>query len=488
MSAIQLLITNGGLDALVNAQSGSTEAIRITHVGITSTAFTMAPTIEVVPGELKRLGTISGISASETIVHMTAQDSSADIYELYGLGFYLADGTLFAVYSQLTPIFRKVEIASFLLAMDVAFANGGTEGIEFGDATFLIPPATETLKGVAEVATTEEAGERTDHSRMITPRTLGEQLAVERLESDADLSALADAFNALMNALLARTITGNGLVTGGGDLSASRVLQVLAASEADIRAGTATDRAATPKALADTFGVDISGLAELAAALGAAIAAIAARTITGAGLVTGGGDLSASRVLQVLAASDADIRTGTATDLAATPKALADTFGIDIAELLARTITGAGLVTGGGDLSASRVLQVLAASTADVLAGTATDRAVTPASLAAALSSLGSWSASPPYFRIAGTPIIVQIGEHRGFYATEQAVSITLPVTFPTACIYVGPIGYLSAATNLRDMFVQMLERSPSGFNVYIQASDDSDNRLDGFDYIAIGY
>ena len=368
MSAVQLLITTAGLDALVNAQGGNTEAIRVTSVGLTQTPFTMAPTIEALPGEMKRLETISGKSVSDTIVHMTAQDNSTDVYDLHGFGLYLADGTLFAIFSQITPIFRKVSIASLMLAMDIAFANGDTGSIEFGDTSFLLPPATETVKGVAEVATPEEAAARADHGRFITPLTLGQQLVAERSESDADISALAEAFNALINALMARTITGAGLVTGGGDLLASRVLQVLAASATDIRTGTATDRAATPKALADTFGVDI--------------AALLARAVTGGGLVTGGGNLSADRVLQVLAASAADIRTGTAVDRAATPKALADTFGADIAALLARAVTGGGLVTGGGTLSADRVLQVLAASAADIRSGTAVDRAATPKALA----------------------------------------------------------------------------------------------------------
>ena len=47
------------------------------------------------------------------------------------------------------------------------------------------------------------------------------------------------------------------------------------------------------------------------------------------------------------------------------------------------------MVTGGGDLSNSRVLSVLAASAADVIAGTATDRAITPGALGPIVKSLG---------------------------------------------------------------------------------------------------
>lgn len=357
---LQMMITQSGLDALVNAQNGSTDPIMVASVGITPATFVMAPTITSLPGETKRLTAVSGQSSGENVIHMTAQDASEDVYALRGIGLYLADETLFAIYGQATPIFEKVSIAAFLLALDIAFVNGVAGDIIFGDAIFLLPPASETVKGVAEIADDAEADAGADDSRIMSPvkvkRVLDALRAALTAEKDADLDALAGGFDAI------------------------------------------------------------------------------------------------------------------------------------IAALIARTITGSGLVSGGGDLSASRTLSVLAASTGDVVAGTATDRAVTPASLADGLQSLGSWSASPPYFRVAGTPIVVQIGEHRGLYTLELPVSITLPFSFPNACLYVGPIGYISADASLRDMFVQMRERSQSGFSVYIQGPDGTDNRLDGFDWIAIGY
>lgn len=54
----------------------------------------------------------------------------------------------------------------------------------------------------------------------------------------------------------------------------------------------------------------------------------------------------------------------------------------------ATAVSGAGLVTGGGDLSASRTLTVAAATAGDVTAGTATDKAVTPAAVRPALDAL----------------------------------------------------------------------------------------------------
>lgn len=300
MDPVQFMVTTAGLNALVDASGGGTDPIQIASVGLTQSAFVAAPTLTALPGEFKRINAVSGAAVSDTIIHMTAQDSSEDIYALRGLGLYLSDGTLFAVYGQATPIFQKVSIAFFLMALDIAFSNGAAGDIVFGDASFLFPPATETVQGVAELATPAEAAARTDHERIITPLTLGQQLLVERGETDADLTALADGFNALLTALIARTITGGGLVTGGGNLGANRILSVLAATAADVAAGLAADRAVTPASL--------SGLTD--------------RTITGSGLVTGGGNLKDSRVLNVQAASAADVLAGNAADRAVTPAAL----------------------------------------------------------------------------------------------------------------------------------------------------------------------
>ncbi|MEJ7933656.1 hypothetical protein WG907_05195 [Sphingobium sp. AN558] len=249
MTPIQFMLTVTGLNALIEAQGGGSNPAQITQVGLTQSAFIMAPTVSALPGEFKRLTSVSGLAVDDTTIHMTAQDHSDDIYALRGLGLYLADGTLFAVYSQPTPLFNKASVAFFLLALDVAFSNGVSTDIVFGNSTFLMPPASETVKGVGEIATADEAAAGTDHGRIITPHTLKQLLDALRDATDADLLALANGFDTMFAGLLARTITGAGLATGGGNLTASRVLTVNAASAGDVAAGTATDRAVTPAAL-----------------------------------------------------------------------------------------------------------------------------------------------------------------------------------------------------------------------------------------------
>ena len=260
---IDLVVTNAGLDALVNAQNGNTEAVQVTQIGLTSQAFDPAPTLSAIPGEFKRIGSVAGQVVAADMIHMTAQDNSADTYDLRGIGLYLSDGTLFAAYGQADPIFTKVSIALFLLALNVRFSGNIAEAINFGDASFLNPPATEMVRGVAELATQAEVDAGEDDERIITPKKMAQRLVPvllaltdeiqARIAGDgAEANARANADNALqalIDALIARTITGAGLVTGGGNLAASRVLQVASATAAQVRTGTNNASAITPAAL-----------------------------------------------------------------------------------------------------------------------------------------------------------------------------------------------------------------------------------------------
>ena len=260
---IDLVVTNAGLDALVNAQNGSIEAVQVTQIGLTSQAFDAAPTLTVVPGEFKRIGSVAGQVVAADTIHMTAQDVSADTYDLRGIGLYLSDGTLFATYGQPDPIFSKVSIALFLLALNVRFSGDIAGAIDFGDASFLNPPATETVRGVAELATQAEADAGEDDERIVTPLKLAQRLVPvlqalddeiqaridgDGAEADARAGAVSD-LQSLIEELRAITVTGGGLVSGGGNLTANRVLRVAAATAAQVRAGTDNTTAITPAAL-----------------------------------------------------------------------------------------------------------------------------------------------------------------------------------------------------------------------------------------------
>lgn len=167
---MRLKITDAGFARLVNPPNTGTNAVLITQIGLTSTAFTPSAGLTALPGEIKRVASFGGQAVGDDTVHVTIRDDSATAYTLRGFGLYLADGTLFATYGQADPIMEKSAASMLLLATDTRFAEVDTALIQFGDAGFIYPPATTEVVGVVELATSTEAEDATDTQRAVTPR------------------------------------------------------------------------------------------------------------------------------------------------------------------------------------------------------------------------------------------------------------------------------------------------------------------------------
>lgn len=167
MSAIFLSLTSAGL-AAVQAASG-TDPVVISEVGLTNTPFDVAPTLTALPGEFKRIEAVSGIAAADNVTHMTAYDTSADVWTATGLGLWLEDGTLFAAYSSPDPIQSKASMAFALISFDIAFNADIAGSISFGDPVFTNPPATEEMRGLVQLANEVEALAGTDALKALTP-------------------------------------------------------------------------------------------------------------------------------------------------------------------------------------------------------------------------------------------------------------------------------------------------------------------------------
>jgi hypothetical protein len=307
MAALSIKLTNAGL-AAVQAASGSSATV-VAGVGLSATPFDFAPTLTALPGEFKRLDAVAGVAAAPNITHLTVYDTSAEVWSATSFGLFLSDGTLLAVYGGTEPVMNKAGVAFALLACDIAFEADLAANIAFGDAVFFYPPATLTMRGVAELATQAEVDAGTDDQRIVTPAKLATRLSGLLTPITTAIDSIATALATF--ALKSTSIGGGGLVTGGGDLSANRTLTVTEATAAEIDAGTAADKAVTPRRLRPVLDN-----------IGSAMDALRGRTITGGGLVTGGGDLSASRILTVTEASAADITAGAAADKVVTPRRL----------------------------------------------------------------------------------------------------------------------------------------------------------------------
>ena len=251
---LTLQLTNAGLDAIVDAGGGGTDDVFITQIGLTEVAFAQAPTLTAIPGEFKRLDTLAGQEVAPNVIHMTGYDTSADVYDVRGFGLYLDDGTLFATHSAADPVLSKAELAFGLFSLDVAFSDDVAGAFSFGDNVFLYPPATETVRGVARLATQARvdagADGADDAETIVTPKTLRARLSgfwdavtaaiIAAVAGEAGLRANADA------ALGAKTVTGIGLVTGGGPLSGNPVLGVTAATLPQLLAEDSNTLAITP--------------------------------------------------------------------------------------------------------------------------------------------------------------------------------------------------------------------------------------------------
>lgn len=171
MAGLLMTITDAGLDALVDAEGGGSDDIVIDALGLTNQIFAQAPTLTALPGQFKQLATISGEAVSDNIVHLTAYDQSADVYDVTGFGLFLDDGTLFAVYSSdADPVLSKAELAFALFSQDISFENSNAANITFGTSIFSYPPASKTKKGVAELADGGEADTGSDDLRIMTPK------------------------------------------------------------------------------------------------------------------------------------------------------------------------------------------------------------------------------------------------------------------------------------------------------------------------------
>jgi microcystin-dependent protein len=220
-AALKLTITTAGRSALVNANKNGTNAVVISQVGVTQKAFTPDTGMTTMPAELKRLSTISGGATDASTMHVTIRDNSADQYSLLGLGLYLADGTLFAVYSQPTLIGQKSPQASLLIALDVKFTDIDAASLQFGDTNFQLNVATTDTVGVVRLALNSDAIAGTDAAKAMTPASTKAALD-DRLGANAPtafvktLLALATAANfrnalAIKSAALSDAGTGNGL-------------------------------------------------------------------------------------------------------------------------------------------------------------------------------------------------------------------------------------------------------------------------------------
>lgn len=125
-----------------------------------------------------------------------------------------------------------------------------------------------------------------------------------------------------------------------------------------------------------------------------------------------------------------------------------------------RTLTAAGLITGGGDLAANRSFTVTKASAAEVLAGVRDDVAITPLGLQGGAGA--QLLAGTGYKTIFG--LLFQWGT--ATIAANGSTNVNLPTTFPSQCVF-GDFAGGSQGTPDQDNNPEVVGLSASALTVF---------------------
>jgi hypothetical protein len=313
---IEFILTAAGKAAIVNAANTGTNPVVIDRVGVGSASWSPTAAATALQTEIKKISTIGGAAVADDTIHITASDTSSDVYTVREIGLFLADGTLLAVYSQSAAIITKGADTVALIAADLVITGLPAGSVTVGDVTFDYPQATETVKGVAEIATTAESQAGTDDTRMLTPKKLQDVTATTTRSGVVELATSAET---ITGTDAVRAVTPAGLAARTATVDRRGIVEL--ATNAETEAGTDTERAVTPAGLLARTATDARiGLVELATG---------AETITGVDLqraVTPGAlaGLTATTLRRGLVelATASETETGTDNERAVTPQAL----------------------------------------------------------------------------------------------------------------------------------------------------------------------
>ncbi|MDG9890419.1 phage tail protein [Pseudomonas juntendi] len=119
-TALKPLITKAGLAAIWNATSTGLKA-EIAYIGLGDQGFT--PTVDQTTqrGLVAQYPVAGGEKLSSSLIHLTALADDGKAFWVRSVGFYLADGTLFAVWSSTgDPLTFKPAAGDLLLAYDLS--------------------------------------------------------------------------------------------------------------------------------------------------------------------------------------------------------------------------------------------------------------------------------------------------------------------------------------------------------------------------------
>ena len=313
---IQFILTNAGKAAIVAANNTGTNPVTINRVGVGSASWTPTAAATALNTEIKKITAIGGAAVAPDTIHVTASDNSSDVYTVKEIGLFLTDGTLLAVYSQSAAIITKGADTVALIAADLVITGLPAGSVTVGDIEFDYPPATETVKGVAEIATTAEAQAGTDDTRILTPAKLQDVTATTTRKGVVELANNTETQDGTDTA---RAVTPAGLASLTATSARAGLVEL--STDAEVQAGTDTDRAVTPAGLASRTATGTrAGIVELATDAETQTGTDASRAVTPAGLASVTATTTRRGLVEIATQTETD--TGTDVDRAVTPQTL----------------------------------------------------------------------------------------------------------------------------------------------------------------------
>ena len=183
---------------------------------------------------------------------MVAQDSTTDTYDITKMEFITDGGVLFATvqHDDGSVIQSKGPATAMVLAEQLNLSAAPGSVAPSGDVSIYAPQATESLLGTAEIATQGEVDSGTDHTRIVTPKTLKSRLASfvrNATESVKGFVEIATQTEANGSSDDSRAITAKKLYNRTATESRRGVAELATQAEAD--AGIDDSRIITPKKL-----------------------------------------------------------------------------------------------------------------------------------------------------------------------------------------------------------------------------------------------
>lgn len=121
MTSLIPIITTPGLAAVWAADAAGLSA-QITHIALGAEGYDPDRAQLALRAEVQRVAIADGQRVSDTQIHVTALADGAADYWVKEVGFFLADGTLFAVWSSGTPMAYKSALVPLLLGFDLVLA------------------------------------------------------------------------------------------------------------------------------------------------------------------------------------------------------------------------------------------------------------------------------------------------------------------------------------------------------------------------------